>query len=270
MTPYAQSRKGIIVRPSAPTLLAATKAHPLGADASAIGRAVEDPNHFVEMRTSFGIVDWLSGEQLPPICYRTPAATRAGGLRVTRVGGVEVRRGGVRLGMSVSDARLHLKMAGTAALPLFDRLSRNRRARFLVDQQRQFHERGCRELGQPLDTLGTTALILKNVVNFFNVIDRIRQTVAKHAGKKMYWAGMAKALSGLASLVWAGLAVYVVCVWLLQNSLVGAVNRLTGVEACGVKFPLAGGEEATADAFEVAEKNPNCMSMRRNRIARER
>jgi len=47
------------------------KAHPLGADAAVIGRVVEDPNFFVEMRTSFGggrIVDWLSGEQLPRIC----------------------------------------------------------------------------------------------------------------------------------------------------------------------------------------------------------
>jgi LysR family transcriptional regulator, glycine cleavage system transcriptional activator len=31
-------------------------------------------------------------------------------------------------------ARLHLEMAGAAALPLFARPSRNRRARFLVDQ----------------------------------------------------------------------------------------------------------------------------------------
>jgi hydrogenase expression/formation protein HypE len=54
----------------APTL-AAMKAHPLGRDAAVIGRVVEDPNFFVEMRTSFGggrIVDWLSGEQLPRIC----------------------------------------------------------------------------------------------------------------------------------------------------------------------------------------------------------
>ncbi|MGO9774630.1 MAG: hydrogenase expression/formation protein HypE [Roseiarcus sp.] len=51
--------------------LAAMKAHPLGAGAAVIGRVVEDPNFFVEMRTSFGggrIVDWLSGEQLPRIC----------------------------------------------------------------------------------------------------------------------------------------------------------------------------------------------------------
>ena len=57
---------------SSPTrLLAAMRAHPLGAQASMIGRAVDDPNRFVEMRTAFGggrIVDWLAGEQLPRIC----------------------------------------------------------------------------------------------------------------------------------------------------------------------------------------------------------
>jgi len=52
-------------------LLAAMRAHPLGARAAMIGRAVEDPDRFVEMRTVFGggrIVDWLAGEQLPRIC----------------------------------------------------------------------------------------------------------------------------------------------------------------------------------------------------------
>jgi hydrogenase expression/formation protein HypE len=52
-------------------VLAAMKADPLGARAAAIGKAVEDANRFVEMRTSFGggrIVDWLAGEQLPRIC----------------------------------------------------------------------------------------------------------------------------------------------------------------------------------------------------------
>ena len=46
-------------------------AHPFGAQSSVIGRAVEDPHRFVEMRTAFGggrIVDWLAGEQLPRIC----------------------------------------------------------------------------------------------------------------------------------------------------------------------------------------------------------
>ena len=61
----------IVAEAFAAPLLAAMRAHPLGARASIIGRAVEDPNHFVEMRTAFGggrIVDWLAGEQLPRIC----------------------------------------------------------------------------------------------------------------------------------------------------------------------------------------------------------
>lgn len=55
----------------AQALLTAMRAHPLGADAAIIGRAVVDPQHFVQMATSFGggrMVDWLSGEQLPRIC----------------------------------------------------------------------------------------------------------------------------------------------------------------------------------------------------------
>lgn len=52
-------------------LLAAMRAHPLGAAAARIGTVHEDPHHFVQMTTAFGgrrIVDWLSGEQLPRIC----------------------------------------------------------------------------------------------------------------------------------------------------------------------------------------------------------
>jgi hydrogenase expression/formation protein HypE len=52
-------------------LLAAMRAHPLGRESTVIGRVVEDPNRFVQMRTRFGgrrMVDWLSGEQLPRIC----------------------------------------------------------------------------------------------------------------------------------------------------------------------------------------------------------
>lgn len=55
----------------AKNLLAAMRAHPLGADAAIIGRVQEDEHHFVQMTTAFGgrrIVDWLSGEQLPRIC----------------------------------------------------------------------------------------------------------------------------------------------------------------------------------------------------------
>ena len=52
-------------------LLAAMRAHPLGANAAIIGAVHEDPHHFVQMETAFGgkrIVDWLTGEQLPRIC----------------------------------------------------------------------------------------------------------------------------------------------------------------------------------------------------------
>ncbi len=55
----------------AESLLAAMRAHPLGRDAALIGEVIEDPNHFVQMRTVFGgrrMVDWLAGEQLPRIC----------------------------------------------------------------------------------------------------------------------------------------------------------------------------------------------------------
>nr|WP_281287773.1 hydrogenase expression/formation protein HypE [Tepidimonas aquatica] len=52
-------------------LLAAMRAHPQGQAAALIGKVVEDPNCFVQMKTRFGgrrMVDWLSGEQLPRIC----------------------------------------------------------------------------------------------------------------------------------------------------------------------------------------------------------
>ena len=55
----------------ADVLLAAMRAHPLGANAAIIGAVHEDPHHFVQMETAFGgkrIVDWLTGEQLPRIC----------------------------------------------------------------------------------------------------------------------------------------------------------------------------------------------------------
>jgi hydrogenase expression/formation protein HypE len=55
----------------ASALLTAMKEHPLGRQASIIGTVHEDPNHFVQMETTFGgkrIVDWLAGEQLPRIC----------------------------------------------------------------------------------------------------------------------------------------------------------------------------------------------------------
>ncbi len=52
-------------------LLAAMRAHPLGARAARIGTVTPDPNRFVQIRTGFGgrrMLDWLSGEQLPRIC----------------------------------------------------------------------------------------------------------------------------------------------------------------------------------------------------------
>jgi hydrogenase expression/formation protein HypE len=56
---------------SAPAVLAAMRAHPLGNDAAIIGEVVDDPHGFVQMQTAFGgnrVVDWLTGEQLPRIC----------------------------------------------------------------------------------------------------------------------------------------------------------------------------------------------------------
>jgi hydrogenase expression/formation protein HypE len=56
---------------AAERVLAAMRAHPLGANAVVIGTVIEDPHHFVQMETAFGgkrIVDWLTGEQLPRIC----------------------------------------------------------------------------------------------------------------------------------------------------------------------------------------------------------
>jgi hydrogenase expression/formation protein HypE len=52
-------------------LLAVMRAHPLGTRAARIGTVIDDPHHFVQMRTRFGgrrMVDWLSGDQLPRIC----------------------------------------------------------------------------------------------------------------------------------------------------------------------------------------------------------
>jgi hydrogenase maturation factor len=52
-------------------LVAALRAHPLGAQAARIGEVVADDHRFVQMATRFGgqrVVDWLAGEQLPRIC----------------------------------------------------------------------------------------------------------------------------------------------------------------------------------------------------------
>jgi hydrogenase expression/formation protein HypE len=61
----------IVAAQDAECVLAAMRAHPLGADARLIGEVIEDGHHFVQMRTRFGgrrIVDWLTGDQLPRIC----------------------------------------------------------------------------------------------------------------------------------------------------------------------------------------------------------
>jgi hydrogenase expression/formation protein HypE len=60
-----------VVPEAAEAVLAAMRAHPLGAAAARIGRVLADENGFVQMRTRLGgrrIVDWLSGEPLPRIC----------------------------------------------------------------------------------------------------------------------------------------------------------------------------------------------------------
>ncbi len=52
-------------------LLKIMRTHPLGIEASIIGECVQDPHHFVQLKTKLGgmrIVDWLTGEQLPRIC----------------------------------------------------------------------------------------------------------------------------------------------------------------------------------------------------------
>ena len=61
----------VVAPGQADRVLAAMRAHPLGADAARVGEIVEDERHFVQMVTSFGgrrMVDWLAGEQLPRIC----------------------------------------------------------------------------------------------------------------------------------------------------------------------------------------------------------
>jgi hydrogenase expression/formation protein HypE len=61
----------MVAAESADAVLAAMRAHPLGADAAHIGTVVADEHRFVQMATRFGgqrMVDWLSGEQLPRIC----------------------------------------------------------------------------------------------------------------------------------------------------------------------------------------------------------
>jgi len=61
----------IVAPEAAGRLVAAMRAHPLGAEAAVIGTVVADERQLVRMRTAFGgerIVDWLAGDQLPRIC----------------------------------------------------------------------------------------------------------------------------------------------------------------------------------------------------------
>ena len=69
----ATEGKLIAVCPAAEAdaLVAALRAHPLGARAARVGEVIADEHRFVQMKTAFGgrrMVDWLAGEQLPRIC----------------------------------------------------------------------------------------------------------------------------------------------------------------------------------------------------------
>ncbi|WP_374264016.1 hydrogenase expression/formation protein HypE [Zoogloea sp.] len=69
----ANEGKLIAVCPAdeAAALVAALRAHPLGARAARVGEVIADDHRFVQMKTAFGgrrMVDWLAGEQLPRIC----------------------------------------------------------------------------------------------------------------------------------------------------------------------------------------------------------
>jgi hydrogenase expression/formation protein HypE len=61
----------VVAEADADEVLAAMRAHPLGAKAARIGSVIADEHRFVQMTTAMGgrrIVDWLTGEQLPRIC----------------------------------------------------------------------------------------------------------------------------------------------------------------------------------------------------------
>jgi len=75
LDPLYVANEGKLVAICAPehaeSLLAAMRAHPLGAESAIIGHVQADAHAFVQMDTSFGgrrVVDWLTGEQLPRIC----------------------------------------------------------------------------------------------------------------------------------------------------------------------------------------------------------
>ena len=75
LDPLYVANEGKLIAICAPAdaarLLDVMRAHPLGRNAAIIGEVIEDPHHFVQMRTRFGgrrNVDWLTGDQLPRIC----------------------------------------------------------------------------------------------------------------------------------------------------------------------------------------------------------
>jgi hydrogenase expression/formation protein HypE len=75
LDPLYVANEGKLIAICAPAeaerLLGVMRTHPLGRDAAIIGEVIEDPHHFVQMRTRFGgrrNVDWLTGDQLPRIC----------------------------------------------------------------------------------------------------------------------------------------------------------------------------------------------------------
>ena len=75
LDPLYVANEGKLIAICAPAdaarLLEVMRAHPLGRNAAIIGEVIEDPHHFVQMRTRFGgrrNVDWLTGDQLPRIC----------------------------------------------------------------------------------------------------------------------------------------------------------------------------------------------------------
>ncbi len=61
----------VVAPEQADAVLAAMRAHPLGAEAVVVGRIADDPPGLVLLRTAFGgnrIVDVLVGDPLPRIC----------------------------------------------------------------------------------------------------------------------------------------------------------------------------------------------------------
>jgi len=75
LDPLNVANEGRLIAIAAPeaaeALLAAMRAHPLGAEAALIGEVVADTDRFVQMTTGFGgDASWTGwrGEQLPRIC----------------------------------------------------------------------------------------------------------------------------------------------------------------------------------------------------------